>query len=68
MQEYAPRLFRVGGSQHVRTVDHLRDTMQEVVSKSPREMQEHLIRRLYEYTGTEEINDDYTTMIVKFRQ
>jgi hypothetical protein len=31
-------------------------------------MQEHLIAELYRYTGTEEIDDDYTTMIVKFRK
>lgn len=49
-------------------LDLLRETMTEVVSKTPKEMQEHLIRKLYTYTGTEEIDDDYTTMIVKFRQ
>jgi serine phosphatase RsbU (regulator of sigma subunit) len=45
----------------------LRKTISEVVTSSPREIQEHLIQKLYDYTGTEEINDDYTTMIVKFR-
>ena len=49
-------------------LDRLKETMEEVVSKSPREMQEHLIGRLYHYTGTEEIDDDYTTMIVKFKK
>lgn len=48
-------------------LDRLKETIEEVVSKSPREMQEYLINELYKYTGTEEINDDYTTMIVKFR-
>jgi len=47
-------------------LDRLRQTIEEVVSSSPREMQEHLISQLYKYTGTEEINDDYTTMVVKF--
>lgn len=47
-------------------LERLRMTMQEVVMRSPKEMQEHLIAELYKYTGTEEINDDYTTMIVKF--
>lgn len=45
----------------------LMETIVEMSGSGPREIQEHLIRRLYEYTGTEEINDDYTTMIVKFR-
>lgn len=49
-------------------LDHLRETMLQVVDRTPREMQEHLIGKLYEYTGTEEIDDDYTTMIVKFRK
>ena len=49
-------------------LERLQETMVEVVAKSPREMQEHLISKLYEYTGTEEIDDDYTTMIVKFRK
>lgn len=49
-------------------LDRLRTTMEEVVSGTPTEMQEHLIKELYKYTGTEEIDDDYTTMIVKFRK
>ena len=47
--------------------ERLRQTLCEVTDKSSREIQEHLIKRLYEYSGTDEINDDYTTMIVKFR-
>lgn len=39
----------------------------ETTGKSPKEIQDYLIHKLYEYSGTEEINDDYTTMIVKFR-
>ncbi|MBX2964746.1 MAG: SpoIIE family protein phosphatase [Cyclobacteriaceae bacterium] len=47
--------------------DRLLDAMLEVKDRSARDIQEHLINRLYEFTGTENINDDYTTMIVKFR-
>jgi serine phosphatase RsbU (regulator of sigma subunit) len=47
--------------------DRLLETLLEVKDRSAREIQEHLINRLYEFTGTENINDDYTTMIVKFR-
>ena len=47
--------------------ERLRQTLCEVTDKSSREIQEHLIKRLYEYSGTDQINDDYTTMIVKFR-
>ncbi|MBK5279722.1 MAG: SpoIIE family protein phosphatase [Bacteroidia bacterium] len=46
--------------------DRLKQTVEEVTDKSPKEIQEHLIKKLYEYSGTDEINDDYTTMIVKF--
>jgi len=47
--------------------ERLEKTLLEVTDKSPKEIQEHLIKRLYEYSGTDQINDDYTTMIVKFR-
>jgi len=45
----------------------LKKTIVESIAETPREMQEKLIKKLYEYTGTEEIDDDYTTMIVKFK-
>ena len=48
-------------------LDRLKTTLMEVAQRSPREIQEHLIMKLYEYTGTEEIDDDYTTMIIKFK-
>ena len=48
-------------------LDHLKSTVVEAANLSPMKIQEHLIKKLYEYTGTEEIDDDYTTMIVKFR-
>ena len=44
----------------------LEQTLREVTDLSSKEIQEHLITRLYEYSGTDEINDDYTTMIIKF--
>ena len=47
--------------------DRLAQTLSETTGKSPKEIQEYLIHKLYEYSETEEINDDYTTMIVKFR-
>ena len=45
----------------------LEQTLREVTDKSSKEIQEYLINKLYEYSGTDQINDDYTTMIVKFR-
>lgn len=47
--------------------DRLAEAVKEVKALSSRQIQEHLINRLYEFTGTENINDDYTTMIVKFK-
>ena len=32
-----------------------------------KEIQVHLIDKLYEYSGTDDINDDFTTMIVRFK-
>lgn len=46
--------------------ERLAEVLIEVKDKSPKHIQEHLIKRLYEFTGTNNINDDYTTMIVKF--
>jgi len=46
--------------------DLLRDVIMEVKDQSPKQIQDHLIQRLYQYSGTDQINDDYTTMIVKF--
>lgn len=47
--------------------DRLLNTLMEVTDKEPKEIQDHLIAQLYEYSGTHMINDDYTTMIVKFK-
>ena len=46
--------------------DRLAQVVLEVKALEPKEIQEHLIKRLYEFSGTTNINDDYTTMIVKF--
>ncbi len=45
----------------------LLEVMRDVTQTSPQEMQDHLIRQLYAFSETENINDDYTTMIVKFK-
>jgi sigma-B regulation protein RsbU (phosphoserine phosphatase) len=47
--------------------DRLKETVLETTDRDPKEISEHLISRLYEYSGTHMINDDYTTMIVKFK-
>jgi sigma-B regulation protein RsbU (phosphoserine phosphatase) len=47
--------------------ERLAQVLQEVKSFSPKEIQDHLINKLYEFSGTKNINDDYTTMIVKFK-
>lgn len=46
--------------------ERLAEIVMEVKSKSPREIQEYIINKLYEFSGTPNINDDYTTMIVRF--
>ena len=48
-------------------LERLKQTISDVLERDPQEMQSHLISSLYAYTGTEEIDDDYTTMIVKFK-
>lgn len=46
--------------------DRLVEVLLEVKDLEPKQIQEHLIKRLYEFSGTTNIDDDYTTMIVKF--
>jgi phosphoserine phosphatase RsbU/P len=46
--------------------DRLAEVLCEVKTQKPRQIQEHLINRLYEFSGTSNIDDDYTTMIIKF--
>ncbi len=46
--------------------DRLRSTVHEVSECSAKQVQDHLISKLYEFSGTDNIDDDYTTMIVKF--
>ncbi|MEO7696656.1 MAG: GAF domain-containing SpoIIE family protein phosphatase [Chryseolinea sp.] len=46
--------------------DRLLTTVLEVRNQPAKAVQDHLISKLYEFSGTENINDDYTTMIVKF--
>lgn len=47
--------------------ERLADVLVEVKEQSPKEIQQYLIEKLYEFSGTQNINDDYTTMIVKFK-
>jgi serine phosphatase RsbU (regulator of sigma subunit) len=47
--------------------DRLADALRDSKEKSPGEIQDDIIKTLYEFTGSDSINDDYTTMIVKFK-
>ncbi len=47
--------------------ERLAAALQESVRKSSKEIEESVMKRLYEFSGTEDINDDYTSMTVKFR-
>jgi serine phosphatase RsbU (regulator of sigma subunit) len=48
--------------------DRLADSLKEVTAASAREIEDHIIKRLYEFSGTDNINDDYTSMTVKFKE
>jgi serine phosphatase RsbU (regulator of sigma subunit) len=39
----------------------------ENATKSSREIEESVIKSLYEFSGSDDINDDYTAMTVKFK-
>jgi serine phosphatase RsbU (regulator of sigma subunit) len=47
--------------------DRLAEVVHQVSDLQPLEIQNHLISKLYEFSGTTNIDDDYTTMIVKFK-
>jgi serine phosphatase RsbU (regulator of sigma subunit) len=47
--------------------ERLAEKIMEIKERSPKEIQDHVIQSLYEFSGTHNINDDYTTMIVKFK-
>lgn len=47
--------------------DRLQASFTQVVDQDPKLIQDHIIGKLYEHSGTHLINDDYTTMIVKFK-
>jgi sigma-B regulation protein RsbU (phosphoserine phosphatase) len=47
--------------------DRLVEIIKSVKDMSPKEIQERIIQSLYDFSGTQNINDDYTTMIVKFK-
>jgi len=47
--------------------EKLSEVLLEVKTLQPQQIQEHLINKLYEFSGTKNINDDYTTMIIKFK-
>jgi serine phosphatase RsbU (regulator of sigma subunit) len=46
--------------------DRLLEVLMQVKTLAPIQIQDHLINKLYEFSGTKNINDDYTTMIIKF--
>ncbi len=47
--------------------DRLVNIVNEANGMAPAEIQNHLINKLYEFSGTSNIDDDYTTMILKFK-
>jgi len=46
--------------------ERLAQTLNEVAGASAKEIEDHIIKKLYEFSGTKNINDDYTSMTVKF--
>ena len=46
--------------------ERLAEVLMQVKNLPPAQIQDHLINKLYEFSGTKNINDDYTTMIIKF--
>lgn len=47
--------------------DRLVEMIKDLKDLSPKDIQDRIIQSLYDFSGTHNINDDYTTMIVKFK-
>lgn len=47
--------------------DRLAKALHEVTEKNAGEIEKNIIDRLYEFSGSKDINDDYTSMTIKFR-
>jgi sigma-B regulation protein RsbU (phosphoserine phosphatase) len=47
--------------------ERLAEVLQNNAEKSSKEIEESVISTLYKFSGSEDINDDYTSMTVKFR-
>ena len=47
--------------------ERLQKAIKEVSQEPPEAIQQNLIKKLYQFSETESIDDDYTTMIVKFK-
>jgi len=46
--------------------ERLAKALNEVAGANAKEIEDNIIKRLYEFSGTKNINDDYTSMTVKF--
>jgi serine phosphatase RsbU (regulator of sigma subunit) len=47
--------------------ERLRATVEKLAHENLARLQQHLLQQLYEHTGSNDINDDYTTLFVRFR-
>lgn len=47
--------------------DGLMEALKEVTDKSSHEIENNITQRLYEFSGSSDINDDYTSMTIKFK-
>jgi serine phosphatase RsbU (regulator of sigma subunit) len=47
--------------------ERLSNSLNEITKGSAKEIEDHITKRLYEFSGTSNINDDYTSMTVKFK-
>ena len=47
--------------------ERLADALNEKIGGSAKEIEDNIIKRLYEFSGSTNLNDDYTLMTVKFR-
>lgn len=48
-------------------IERVKEVLQENATEDPKTIQDKLIEKLYAFSGTKFINDDYTTLVIKFK-
>lgn len=63
---YTDGITEAGNGREEFSYDRLLAALRQVTNKSAKEIQEHILEKVYAFSGTTNLNDDYTMVIIKF--